>query len=95
MTWLRDLPIARKFTFAFGIVCCLCLVLAAYTFVTLHGIATKSTDVSTNALPATLALSDARGSANRMRREDLDLLLCLTPACITEHIAKRQKAIEA
>lgn len=27
MSWQRNLPISRKFTLAFGAVCCLCLVL--------------------------------------------------------------------
>jgi CHASE3 domain sensor protein len=42
MTWLRNLPIARKFTFAFGIVCCLCILLGTYTFFTFRNIAAKS-----------------------------------------------------
>src|ERR1035438_150633 len=94
MAWLRNLPVHRKFTYAFGTVCGLCILLGAYTFFTFRGIAAKSVDVSDNALPALVALADVRGSINSVRREDLELLLCQTPACSTDHGAKRQKAIE-
>jgi methyl-accepting chemotaxis protein len=94
MTWLRNLPIARKFTFAFGIVCGLCVLLGAYTFVTFRTVAKSSTDVSDSAFPTVLALAELRSAADNLRREDLDLLLCQTPACSTEHGGKRQKAID-
>jgi methyl-accepting chemotaxis protein len=93
MQWLRDLPISRKFFYAFGIVCGLSILLGAYTFVTFRDIAAKSADVSENSFPSVLALADTRGQANIIRREDLDLLLCKTSACQAEHFAKRDKAI--
>ncbi|MGD0938288.1 MAG: methyl-accepting chemotaxis protein [Terracidiphilus sp.] len=93
MQWLRNLPISRKFLFAFGIVCGLCVVLGAYTFVTFRSIAERSVDVSDNSFPSVLALSDVRRAFNVLRREDLDLLLCVTPACAQEKGALRQKAI--
>ena len=89
MTWLRNLPIARKFTLAFGIVCSLSIVLGAYTFLTFRGISAKNTDVANNSLPSVIVLSDARGSLNSIRREDLDLLLCQTAACTSQHTDKR------
>jgi methyl-accepting chemotaxis protein len=94
MAWLRNLPVSRKFTYAFGIVCGLCILLGAYTFITFHDIAAKSVDVSDNALPALAALADVRGSINSVRREDLELLLCQTPGCSKDHGTKRQTAIE-
>jgi len=90
MTWLRNLPIARKFTLAFGIVCGLCIVLGVYTFFVLRDISAKNLDLSTIAFPSVVALSDARGAVNAMRREDLDLLLCQTPACSSQHSARRE-----
>jgi methyl-accepting chemotaxis protein len=93
MAWLKNLPVSRKFNYAFGIVCGLCILLGAYTFVTFRGIANKSVDVSANAVPALVSLADIRGAVNTVRREDLELLLCQTPACSTEHGTKRQKAI--
>jgi methyl-accepting chemotaxis protein len=94
MSWLKDLPVSRKLALAFGTVCGLCILLAAYTFYTFHGISVNSLDVSTNSLPSVLVLSDIRGDANVIRREDLDLLLCMTPACASDNNAKRAKAIE-
>ncbi len=94
MQWLRNLPISRKFFFAFGTVCGLCILLGAYSDLTFRAISTKNLDVSSNSLPALVALADARGSANLLRREDLDLLLCTTPACTSENLAKREKALE-
>jgi methyl-accepting chemotaxis protein len=93
MQWLRNLPISRKFIFAFGIVCGLCILLGAFTFITFRGIATKSQDVSDNALPSLIALSNISTATHNARREDLDLLLCQTPACTSDHNAKRQKAL--
>jgi methyl-accepting chemotaxis protein len=94
MTWLRNLPIARKFTFAFGVVCSLCILLGGYSFMTFRAISKSSADVTNNAIPSILALKDVRGAANNVRREDLDLLLCQTPACLTEHGARRRKSID-
>ena len=95
MTWLRNLPIARKFAFAFGIVCCLCILLGAYTFITFRSISAKTVNVSANSLPSLITISDARAALNSLRREDLDLLLCQTAACTAEHTAKRATAISA
>jgi methyl-accepting chemotaxis protein len=94
MSWLRNLPISRKFAYAFGIVCGLCILLGGYTFFTFRSIAKNSADVTENVIPSILALKDIRGAANTLRREDLDLLLCRKPACLTVHGAKRQKGID-
>jgi methyl-accepting chemotaxis protein len=93
MSWLRDLPVSRKFTFAFGIVCGLCIVLGAYTSVTFRGIAIKSADVSGNHIPALIDIGNIRSFVNAERRETLETLLCQTPACTADHGAKRQNAI--
>ncbi|MGA2886584.1 MAG: methyl-accepting chemotaxis protein [Terracidiphilus sp.] len=93
MQWLRNLSISYKFTYAFGIVCGLCIVLGTYTFVTFRSISQKSAIVSDNSLPALIHLGDIRDGINVERREDLELMLCQTPACTADHGAKRQKAI--
>ena len=90
MRWLRNLPVSRKFTFAFGIVCGLCMVLGGYSLLTFHRIAQMSGDVSQNNFPSVLALAQIRNAANNARREDLDLLLCTTPTCMSTHTGKRQ-----
>jgi len=93
MTWLRNLPISRKFIVAFGIVCGLCIVLGAFTFFTFRTIANRSKNVSDNALPSLIALANIRAASSNVRREDLDLLLCQTPACSSAHNTNRQKAL--
>jgi methyl-accepting chemotaxis protein len=95
MQWLRNLPISRKFIAAFGIVCGLCIVLGAYTFVTFRDIAKRSVEVSENNFPALVHLADIRSSMLQFRREDLNILLCPTPACSSEHTVKLQKALNA
>ena len=94
MDWLKNLPVSRKFTYAFGIVCGLCILLGGYTLLTFHSISSKSVDVSENAFPSVILLADLRGTANTVRLEDLELLLCQTPACTSDHSAKRQKALD-
>jgi methyl-accepting chemotaxis protein len=95
MGWLRNLPVSRKFLFAFGIVCGLCILLGAFTFSTFRDIATKSVEVSENNFPVFVHLANIRGAMLQFRREDLNILLCPTPACSADHIAKRQNALKA
>jgi methyl-accepting chemotaxis protein len=95
MTWLRNLPVSRKFTYAFGIVCGLCISLGAFSFFTFEDITQKSQDVGGNSFPALVHLSEMRSAMLQFRREDLNILLCPTPACSAEHTAKLQKALSA
>jgi methyl-accepting chemotaxis protein len=94
MSWARNVPVARKFTYTFSIICSLCLLLGAYTFSTLRSITQRSVDMSNDAIPSIVVLSDARGAMNVMRREDLDLMLCQNPACVADNSQKRQTALE-
>ncbi|HKN21618.1 MAG TPA: methyl-accepting chemotaxis protein [Terracidiphilus sp.] len=93
MSWARNLPLSQKFSYAFGVVCVLCLVLGIYTFFTFRGITQKSAEVSGNHLPSLIHIGDIRNEVNVERREDLELMLCQTPACTADHTARRQKAI--
>jgi methyl-accepting chemotaxis protein len=92
MHWLRCLPVARKFLYAFGIVCGLCIALGAYTFITFHDIAAKSQNVSSKSFPSVVQLGEIRGAIASVRRADLGLLLCTEAACSATYTAKRQKA---
>ena len=94
MSFLRNLPIARKFLCAFGAVCMLCVLLGAYTLFTFRSIGAKSVDVSGDAFPSVIQLTQIRGAMDVTRREDLDLLLCQTAQCTASHMANRQKALE-
>jgi len=95
MYWLRSLPLSRKFTLAFGIVCGLCVALGIYTFTTFQGIAARNAEVSDNSFPSVIELADLRAAINTLRREDLHLLLCATPSCVADEAPKRQAFITA
>ena len=92
MPFLSDVPVARKFTLAFGLICLLCLSLGGYSVYTFRAIAIQSADVSANAIPSVLLIADIRGGLNALRRQDLNLLLCTTSACLSDH---KQKRVEA
>ncbi len=95
MSVIRNLPVSRKFAYAFGVVCSLSILLGTWSFMTFHSVAMSSVDLTDNALPSVVALVQMRGAMNTIRREDLDLLLCQISACTTEHSAKRQRNIDA
>ncbi len=78
MSAIRNIPMGRKFVFAFGIVCLLCLCLGTYTFFTFRSIASSTGEVSGNAFPSVIHLSQAREALNVLRRADIDLMLCPT-----------------
>ena len=94
MHWLRNIPVSRKFFYAFGLVCGLCIALGTYTATTLRSIAARSAEVSENSFPAVIDLANIRDAINTMRREDLHLLLCATPECQAAEGPKRQAALD-
>ena len=93
MSWARNVPIARKFVYAFGVVCALCIFVGVFTFMALHSISAKIQDVSDDALPSIVVLSDARAAMNELRRADLNLMLCQTQACTSDATERRQQAL--
>jgi methyl-accepting chemotaxis protein len=92
MSWARNVPIARKFTYAFSAVCALVVLVGGYTFFTFRSVASNTRDVSENAFPSVTALADARGAMNVVRRKDLDLMICATKECVSKNLADRQQA---
>jgi len=95
MSFLRNLPIARKFTVAFGAVCVLCLLLGVFVFLNFRSVAEGSRDVRDNTLPSITTISNLRGVMNELRRQDLDLLLCQSASCTAQHTAARQQGLAA
>jgi methyl-accepting chemotaxis protein len=93
MSFVRNLSIARKFTFAFGIISLLCVGLAVYTFLTLRHIAADAAQVTSDSIPSVVYLAEMRNSANNIRRAELALLLCQTAECMAHYQEVRQKAI--
>ncbi len=94
MSFLRNLPIAKKFLYAFGAVCILCIVLGTYTFLAYRQVVAKCLDVHDNALPSLVYLSDTRSALNNLRREDLDLALCQEASCVAQHSERRLQNIQ-
>jgi hypothetical protein len=79
MSAVRNLPIARKFTYAFGIICLLCVALAGYTFFTLRGISAAAHEIGSDGVPSLVNLAKMRNDTNTVRRAELALILCQTP----------------
>ncbi len=92
MSAVRNLPIARKFIYAFGIISLLCVGLAAYTFVTLRDISAQASGVRTVNLPSVVDLATMRFNANSMRRAELALILCSTPDCTAHYKEVREQS---
>ncbi len=93
MAWLKNLPISRKFIYAFGIVCGLCILLGAYSFITFSGISKKNQDVSEVKFPSVVQLASIRDGIQQTRRWDLGMLLCQTPECLAKDNAERLQGI--
>jgi len=92
MSYVRNLPIARKFTYAFAIISLLCIGLAVYTFIAMRGVATSAVDIRDNAVPSVVDLASIRNAANTLRRADLALLSCSSGECSSHYRAVREQA---
>ncbi|HEY1810500.1 MAG TPA: methyl-accepting chemotaxis protein [Acidobacteriaceae bacterium] len=92
MSVARNIPIARKFTIAFGTVCLLCTGLAGYTFFTMRGISSQARDLDSDNIPSLVNLDKMRYDANNIRRGDLALVLCQTQECTNRSRTVRQQA---
>ena len=95
MSWARNLPLSRKFTFAFGAVCVLCALQGALALVGLFRVNAGLGDVIQNALPSVRLIDQMRISIMQTRRSDLALLLCQTDTCTTKYKDRREKAEES
>ena len=93
MSAIRNLPISRKFTIAFGLVCTLCLAMGAYSCLTFHSVAAVNQAVSESTLPSVIYLGKAQAALTAVRRVDLALLLCQTKECTASNTESRQKAL--
>ena len=94
MSQLRDMPVARKLTLAFGLVCALCVASGVYTFLAFQGITVRSSRLADESIPSVVLLANMRGNIHQIRRQDLVLLLCLKHDCIEKHVAERIAAYD-
>jgi methyl-accepting chemotaxis protein len=93
MSKFHNLPLARKFALAFGLVCCLCIALGTYTFLTLRSISAMSVEVGGDDFPSIANLAVIRNSMNQVRRADLNILLCPTPECSLAERSIHEKGV--
>ena len=93
MSLLRNLPMARKFALAFGLVCSLGVILETYNFFVFRNLAATTQDVSGKGFPSAVYLADARAAMNSVRRGDLNRLLCKTAACSAMNGEQREKGL--
>jgi methyl-accepting chemotaxis protein len=94
MSFVRNLPIARKFVGAFGIISLLCIGLAVYSFIAMRGITAMATGVRSVNVPSIVDLAAMRFNANSVRRAELALILCSTPDCTTHYKDVRQQSLD-
>jgi len=90
---VHNMSLARKFTVAFGLVCCLCIALGVYTTLTFGGVSEKAATISQDDLPSVTYLVAARADMNQIRRSDLVLALCQSAECLSRDRAYREKAL--
>ena len=90
---LHNLPIARKFTVAFGLVCASCAALVAYTALTMGSVSQKAATIGEHDFPSITYLTAARADMNQVRRSDLVLALCQSAVCLDRESGTRDSAI--
>ncbi len=93
MSLARNIPIARKFTLAFGTVCLLGVGLGLFSYLTLHNLAQKVAGITDDDFPSITYLAAVRNDINQVRRNDLAFLLCDSRECVLHENESREKAL--
>lgn len=93
MSWLRNVPVGRKFAYTFGLLCIVCLAAGSFTFFSLRSISASTADVNQNSLPSIIALSDMRSGMDLLRRADLGMLLFAGLGQLSKYEALREKGL--
>jgi methyl-accepting chemotaxis protein len=93
MSVVRNLPISRKFAWAFGFVCTICIALGIFTFITFRGILNAVSQVGGDDLHSLTYLAQARAAINAVRQADLELMLCQASTCQQDGKAKRGRSL--
>jgi methyl-accepting chemotaxis protein len=92
MQAFRNLPVARKFLCAFGLVAGLCALLGAIALAGMAKINTSSSKLAEIALPSGQAISDMESAMQIYRRADMGILQCDSAKCVADYIQRRQTA---
>jgi methyl-accepting chemotaxis protein len=93
MPAFRDLRVARKFFYAFGMVCLLTAFLGSAALFGFLKVRSTAENMVNGRMPSMKALGDIRYSVSTIRRTDALLLLCDTPECMARLTPKRIKYI--
>lgn len=93
MHMLRDLPVARKFALAFGILFVVCASLGVIALAGLTKSNRSTTNLSDVVLPSSAALSDMTAALQVYRRADMGILLCADSACQEGYVQRRLAAV--
>jgi methyl-accepting chemotaxis protein len=91
---LRNLPLSRKFAYAFGLICTLCLLQGIGALIGLYRINTLTKDLTGRSVPAAQAITEIRGQMQTIRRVELASLLCTDSACAAKYPPMRAAALE-
>lgn len=95
MSVIRNMPIARKMTAAYGLVCILCLGLGIFTLFAFENIHAKNVYVSDDSIPSVTHLTEMRRQIYNLHVEDLAALLCQSKDCVERRQDARRRALEA
>jgi methyl-accepting chemotaxis protein len=94
MRLFNNLPVARKFSFAFGLVGLLCVLLGAISLAGMAKINRSTASLSGVAIPSAQAIADMVSAMQIERRAEMGMLLCDKADCINGYIQRRQSAAE-
>lgn len=91
MRFFRDLPVARKFLVAFGLICTLCTLLGVIALAGMSQISRSTTNLAEIALPSAHSLAQMNSAMQIYRRADMGILLCDASDCTDYYIKTRQR----
>ena len=91
MHLFRNLSVAGKFFFSFGLVCILSIVLGSIALSGIYRIHEATDTLATTALPSAQQLARLQSTIQTYRRADMGLLSCDKADCVNYYIARRKK----
>jgi methyl-accepting chemotaxis protein len=91
MHMFRNLPVARKFFLAFGLVCALCALLGITALTGMSRINESTTNLAKVALPSSHILAEMDAAMQVYRRADMGILLCDTGDCVDYYKKTRNR----
>ena len=94
MSTMRNMPLARKFAIAFGVICLLCILQGSAALIGLYRIDQLNKDLTERAVPAEQAITEMGHNMQYLRRVELASLLCMDAACLPKYVKMHAEALE-